>query len=234
MPYNPSLHSTVGKSTGLYGSRTADARSYYYDEGTYTYRPYTSTAEVLSYLTPTSLRQGHFLIFVTVGTTVVTYWFRDGIADTDLILFDEVLESGSFAANLDLSLLTNLGNTINVTGLGDLLGSVIKEATYDEDSTTLTFTHWDGTTTSINLKLKQRRQKISWYPTGDKDGINQIFSVGEAYEPSKTEVLINGILQQYGDNYIELDNGVNGQVQIFTPPASDDYPVIKYYPINFS
>lgn len=78
--FNPSLHTATNKPIGL-TNKPVDARTYYYDTTTFSYRPYTNTAEVLAYLVGTD-RTGHFPIII--GTD--EYWFKDGIADSDLVL----------------------------------------------------------------------------------------------------------------------------------------------------
>jgi len=80
MPYNPSLHTITNKSLGVAQGNPTDARSYFYDEANFVYRPYNSTAEVLSYLNTPKSRTGHFSIIV--GTK--EYWFKEGAADGDL------------------------------------------------------------------------------------------------------------------------------------------------------
>lgn len=96
MPYNPSLHTTSNKSYGLAQAGPVDARSYFYDEALYIYRPYQNTAEVLAYLDQPRYRMGHFRVMVNAGGTLNpdgtfsggTYmgmWFLNGMADSDLI-----------------------------------------------------------------------------------------------------------------------------------------------------
>lgn len=95
MPYNPELHTTSNKSYGMGQAGPTDARSYYFDEGLYVYRPYQSTAEVLAYLDQPRYRTGHFPIIVNTGGTLNTdgtitggtnfeMTFLNGTADTDL------------------------------------------------------------------------------------------------------------------------------------------------------
>jgi hypothetical protein len=81
MAYNPSLHTATNKPIGLV-NKPVDARTYYFDAATYTYRPYTDVTEVLTYLNSAVDRVGHFSIIVDT----VEYWFKDGVADADLIV----------------------------------------------------------------------------------------------------------------------------------------------------
>lgn len=83
--YNPSLHTATNKPIGLTG-KPIDARSYYYDESTFTYRPYASIAEVLAYLIGGD-RSGQFgVIIARTEGGYDEWWFRNGIADSDLII----------------------------------------------------------------------------------------------------------------------------------------------------
>jgi hypothetical protein len=85
MSYNPSLHTATNKPLGLLGKST-DARSYFYDESTFTYRPYASVIEALAYLNTSSIRTGHFSIYITIAGNTMEYWFKDGTTDEDLII----------------------------------------------------------------------------------------------------------------------------------------------------
>jgi lysophospholipase L1-like esterase len=94
--YSPSAHTVVSKPLGVNGI-PADARSYYYDATHFVYRPYQSTAEVLTYLSTAKNRTGNFPIYINptgtinattgvmTGGSVLEYWFKDGQADANLI-----------------------------------------------------------------------------------------------------------------------------------------------------
>ncbi len=92
MPYNPSLHTVTNKPLGIAQPVPTDARSYFYDEGAFSYRLYASKAEVLSYLDTTNKRTGRFPIFILEGSKIQAYWFKNGTADTDLERIDGVVE----------------------------------------------------------------------------------------------------------------------------------------------
>lgn len=79
MAFNPSIHTATNKPIGLI-NKPVDARTYYYDAATFSYRPYASTSEVLGYLIGTD-RVGHFTVIVGSDE----YWFKDGILDADLV-----------------------------------------------------------------------------------------------------------------------------------------------------
>ncbi len=85
--YNPSLHTATNKPIGITG-KPVDARTYFYDSATFTYRPYASVAEALGYLIGND-RLGHFSLII--GT--YEYWFKDGIADGNLIIKSNVQTS---------------------------------------------------------------------------------------------------------------------------------------------
>lgn len=95
--YNPSLAQTFQKPVGISKSLPTDARSYYYDETLFKWRPYQNVAEALFYLQNPITRAGHFLVLVNEGGTlsgstftggvVKPYWFKNGVADTDLVPF---------------------------------------------------------------------------------------------------------------------------------------------------
>lgn len=93
--YNPSLHATVNKSLGMSQAGPTDARSYFYDENNFVYRPYVSIQEVKTYLTLPKFRTGQFDIIVNTGGTLASgvitggtnavYYFKDGTTDNDLV-----------------------------------------------------------------------------------------------------------------------------------------------------
>lgn len=96
MSFNPAKHIIFNKPIGISQKIPVDARTYFFDEVNFVYRPYLSTAEVLSYLATAADRTGHFPIIVNTGGTVTAgivsggtnteWWFKDGVADVDLVL----------------------------------------------------------------------------------------------------------------------------------------------------
>lgn len=84
--YNPSLHTVSAKAYGPAQAVPTDARSMYYNTGTFTYRPYTSLTEVMSYLNTPIKRTGGFDIFLTEGSETKVYWFKDGTDLAHLVL----------------------------------------------------------------------------------------------------------------------------------------------------
>lgn len=96
MAYNAQDGSLSAKPYAPSQGVPTDARSYYYDSALYKWRPYQSTAEVLTFLDTPAKRSGHFPIFVHSGTlnttngtfsggSVTEYWFKDGISDAHLV-----------------------------------------------------------------------------------------------------------------------------------------------------
>jgi hypothetical protein len=107
MPYSPSLHSLTAKAMGVSQAAPSDARSYFFDEVNFVYRPYVSTSEVLSYLNLAKYRFGNFKIYINstgtlngdgtiTGGTVKTYTFRDGTANLDLVLDSMDVDGGYY------------------------------------------------------------------------------------------------------------------------------------------
>lgn len=94
MAYQPSFHNVSNKPAGLAQSSPTDARSQFYDESTFSYRDYASTAEVLAYLDKPKYREGGFPVFINVGGTLqngkwlggerVTRWFKQGTGNADV------------------------------------------------------------------------------------------------------------------------------------------------------
>jgi hypothetical protein len=105
MAYNPSIHTTTNKPIGISGKPT-EARSYYYDSGSFSYRLYNSPEEVLSYLNTTTYRTGHFSIFILISGQVKEYWFRDGTADNNLV------EKTTSGGGTGIGTFTNMPSTV--------------------------------------------------------------------------------------------------------------------------
>lgn len=82
--YNPSLHTATNKPIGLI-NKPVDARTYYYDTATLSYRPYANQAEVLAYLIGTQ-RVGQFSIIIATAGVNAEWWFKDGVLDANLII----------------------------------------------------------------------------------------------------------------------------------------------------
>jgi len=94
--FDPTLHTATNKPIGLRG-KPVDARTYYYDDGnSYRYRPYMSIQQVLDYLPLADDRRGNFEVIINtngtindgyiIGGTNNAYWFKDGLADNNLVL----------------------------------------------------------------------------------------------------------------------------------------------------
>jgi parallel beta-helix repeat (two copies) len=113
MSYNPSLHTVTNKALGIAQANPTDARSYFYDEALFKYRPYNSTAEVLTYLDKPDYRTGHVSAFIEEGGVINEYWFKDGTGDNDLVLKN----IGSVIAGTDTRLLSGGGVSYSGTGL---------------------------------------------------------------------------------------------------------------------
>jgi hypothetical protein len=95
--YDPTQATVSNKPYGGAQGFPTDARTWFYDASLFIWRPYQSTAEVLAYLNQPRYRSGRFPIGVNVGGTLevngtftgglyVEYWFKDGVADADLVV----------------------------------------------------------------------------------------------------------------------------------------------------
>ena len=95
MAYTPSKHTTSNKPYGVQGIPDG-ARSYYYDEVLFKYRLFQNVEEALIYFDTPAKRAGHFSIIINNGGTLINgsitggtnyeYWFRNGVADINLVL----------------------------------------------------------------------------------------------------------------------------------------------------
>jgi hypothetical protein len=83
--FQPNLHTVTNKPIGLNAAAPVDARSYFYDQTTFSYRPYASRSEILSYLNLAKYRTGQFDIILDSASRRWVLWFRDGVANSDLI-----------------------------------------------------------------------------------------------------------------------------------------------------
>lgn len=97
--FNPAKHIAANKPLATTGKPT-DARSFFYDGVTFTYRPFQSRAEILAYLNTASSRVGNFPIYMDSTGVIYELWFRNGTTDADL----EIKASGgSGSASVKLS-----------------------------------------------------------------------------------------------------------------------------------
>jgi len=108
--YSPALHTVTNKALGIAQANPTDARSYYYDPSLFLYRPYQSTSEVLAYLNLSKYRTGQFSIIVNNGGTLNPdgtfsggtfdeYWFKDGVANGDLVIKAAVVTTDTASWN---------------------------------------------------------------------------------------------------------------------------------------
>lgn len=104
--YNPVNGTLSNKPYAPAQAVPTDMRSYYYDSSIFTFRAYQDTIEVLSYLNLAKWRGGNYLIYVNedgvlnpdgtfTGGTVEAWWFKDGVADVNLVPFAGSGGSGS-------------------------------------------------------------------------------------------------------------------------------------------
>jgi len=92
MPYNPTDHSAQNIPLGAY-DKPLDGKFMFYDKVYFKYRPFISNNEVLNYFIGDN-RKGNFDILINTGGTLTegvviggsnsVWWFKDGIADSNL------------------------------------------------------------------------------------------------------------------------------------------------------
>lgn len=120
-----------------------DARSYFYDATIFSSRPFNSTAEVLSYFNTSISRIGNFNIYITLGGIRRTYQFRDGTADGNLVVVDNI------DATAGVTSVNGLTGVVTFTKNDVSLGNVdnTSDATKNSASVTLTNKILDVATT---------------------------------------------------------------------------------------
>ena len=105
MAYNPSSNAVTNKPLGVAQATPTDARSMYYDGTNFLYRAYQSVSEANTYLNLAKYRQGKFSLFMNLtgtlngngtytGGSLKEYWYKDGVADGDLIEKTTTASSG--------------------------------------------------------------------------------------------------------------------------------------------
>lgn len=110
MPYNPQLHILASDAVGYSNGTPADARSKFFDEVNFLYRPYVGTVEVLEYLVTEEDRNGQFLIIINtggvsqpngdvIGGTNAVWCFLNGTADANLVILFEEGSGGLVSVN---------------------------------------------------------------------------------------------------------------------------------------
>lgn len=181
--YTPSLHTPMNKPIGIAQAVPTDARSYYYDANTFTYRPYASTSEVLAYLNTSVKRSGHFFIYVNVGGSVKTYMFRNGTLDANLVeavIFGSGIDSTFYSYNGTL----NSNRTVNL------------------NTNTLTFTNGSTSTTPTKFDKGVMMATSSgnvYVGTNSDTNFNYGSTVGTTYIP---RLNVNGKSRFNGDMVI--------------------------------
>jgi len=139
MAYIASQHTTVSKPLGVSGTST-DARSNYYDATLFRYRDYISTAEVLSYLATAANRRGGFPIFInstgTLDNGIITggtreiWWFRNGVADGDLVKMEFGVTDYNDLENLPALFSGDYDDLSNKPTIPDSLSDLSEDSTH--------------------------------------------------------------------------------------------------------
>lgn len=97
MAYNPQLSTPASKPIALSNGGPDSARSMFYDSVNFIYRDFNGKEEVISEYPLAKDRTGRPVYFVNeggvlnnngtyTGGKLVEYWFKDGVADTDLVV----------------------------------------------------------------------------------------------------------------------------------------------------
>lgn len=105
----------------------SDMRSYYYDGTNFIFRRYQSTSEILSYLNSSAYRTGNFQMYVCTGTLsgngiftggqTFEYMFRNGVADSNLVLIGIDPTQGNNGLTYNFGFLQLGGNLLHSTDI---------------------------------------------------------------------------------------------------------------------
>lgn len=219
MPYLASNGTLSNKPYSPTTGIPTDGRSYFYDGTNFLWRPYASEAEVITELNSSIKRTGHFPIYINIGGTlggdghftggvVTEWWFKDGVADENLVLKETPETSftftdgngfdGSVVGN-DLSLTTTVGNTqIPYSASGALAG-------------TGNFT-WNNTNSHLAVIGSMAANKTV---TNNTTGIS-----ASSFVASQTMTAVvsqtTGSVYGSGLNIFTINNNVNNAINIST------------------
>lgn len=64
-------------------------------------------------------------------------------------------------------------------------------------------------------------------PTGPLNGVNMYFGVSQSYVPHSTQVFLNGLILQEGEDYVETNPTV-GEIAMGYAPSAEDTMIIVY------
>lgn len=182
------------------------------------YGVYNSVAEALTGV-PLVLRQKGRTVGVLVGGSVVEYWFKDGVTDTDLVLKG----GGEDSSNLTLEQARLNGNILagNILGntefnkQGDRKAFAQLSDVYDNSYLEVSKSELDTLVTESKLQ-KGTLYKVSWVHTSFHDEDNN-FEIGALYNDGE-------------------QNGGNGGVEIFLhvyPPKQTVSPTLYFFTLTF-
>lgn len=149
MAYNPSIHTASNKAYGVTG-KPVDARYWYYDTATFTYRPYASVAEVKAYLIAGD-RKG-----ATVQVGEVEYWWLDvnDLSDAGLVVkitsaVEITIPSGAMTYTL------NAGELAAVNAIGRLpVFTIVSDTGQQWSDMYPTYTPYNGAGAYTNIVIQ--------------------------------------------------------------------------------
>lgn len=256
MAYNPHLHTVTNKPIGPANAGPTDARSFFFEEGTtFKYRAYQSINEVFAYLNHSKYRVGNFPIFLNVGGVlnngvftggvIAEYWFKNGTADSDLVIkgggggdisleenaritADETLQNNIDGEALARSSAdTTLQNNINTEATARAQGDQTLQTNINTVITNLgnEATARQAADTSLNTALTSKADLVGGkVPSAQIPSIAIVEYLGQATSQSAMLALSG----QSGDWVIRSDNG-----KVYIVTGSDPTQLNSWTPFSY-
>lgn len=151
---NYSDGTVMSKPVGVTIGAPTDMKSWFYTGSpSFQWRPYASTAEVLSNLNNATKRAGNVLYYVSVGGTVVPYWFRDGYTDGNLEPFFQDFYDSTAVLRTHFSNASNL--TSGTISPSILPGKIVWDSLSYSDPAWITALSWSKILSAPSFALQQ-------------------------------------------------------------------------------